>query len=143
MTLLQAVFSLHAILCYFYGGVTFFHTQIAVELQLANADWLRKKNSVLLKQHGACVLGLGLVALSAAQFEEANSRNSVAKCMLGFQILLCYALGQEWTESGQYQPPVAIGSFVFMVLYIICAFVPDKDVPVPPPSPGVHKDKTS
>lgn len=40
MTLLQAVFSLHAILCYFYGGVTFFHTQIAVELQLASEYFL-------------------------------------------------------------------------------------------------------
>mmetsp|Transcript_23443 Transcript_23443/g.47061 ORF Transcript_23443/g.47061 Transcript_23443/m.47061 type:complete len:142 (-) Transcript_23443:249-674(-) len=141
MTLLQAVFSLHAILCYFYGGVTFFHTPLAVEMQLASPDWLRKENSVLLQMHGACVLGLGLVALSAAQFEECNPRNAVAKCMLGFQVLLCYAQGQEWHESGQAQLPVAIGSFLCMVLYLLCAVFPDKDMPAPPPS--VDKDKLS
>lgn len=35
MTLLQAVFSLHSIMCFFYGCATFFHPEVTVELGLA------------------------------------------------------------------------------------------------------------
>jgi hypothetical protein len=35
MTLLQAVFSLHSIMCFFYGCSTFFHPEVTVELGLA------------------------------------------------------------------------------------------------------------
>ena len=41
----------------------------------ADRDWLRRENTVLLQLHGACVLGLGLVAISAAQFEYADPRS--------------------------------------------------------------------
>ena len=143
MTLLQAVFSLHSIMCFFYGCSTFFHPEVTVELGLARAfaptarvpgrlhlrsrgpaiwqcivrargrshapgpgpcgapprsarrnsppaflrvgdlevvgvsdrDWLRRENTVLIQLHGACVLGLGLVAISAAQFEYADPRS--------------------------------------------------------------------
>ena len=143
MTLLQAVFSLHSIMCFFYGCSTFFHPEVTVELGLArefaptacvpgrprlrsrgpaiwqcivrargrshapgpgpcgapprsarrnsppaflrvgdlevvcvsDRDWLRRENTVLIQLHGACVLGLGLVAISAAQFEYADPRS--------------------------------------------------------------------
>lgn len=35
MTYLQGVFSLHAIFCYFYGGVTFFNTDLTVKMGLS------------------------------------------------------------------------------------------------------------
>lgn len=89
----------------------------------ADRDWLRRDNTVLMQVHGASVLGLGLVAISAAQFEYADPRynffllflgsavaysndlrnrvmcarrNMIAKCMLGLHILLSYALLQDW-----------------------------------------------
>ena len=77
MTLLQALLSLHSIMCFFYGCSTFFHPEVTVELGLAHRDWLRRENTVLMQLHGACVLGLGLVAISAAQFEYADPRYRV------------------------------------------------------------------
>jgi hypothetical protein len=122
MTYLQGVFSLHAIFCYFYGGVTFFNTDLTVKMGLSrklhtepaspflaqtrclaalseaprlssvrftrqsisltlprpslpsDPEWSGQQYTVLMKMHGACVLGLGLVCISAAQFDEAESR---------------------------------------------------------------------
>lgn len=37
MTFLQAVFSFHSIMCFFYGCSTFFHPEVTVELGLARA----------------------------------------------------------------------------------------------------------
>ena len=88
MTFLQAVFSLNSIMCFFYGCVTFFDPDITVKLKLAcmprscflvhsllaDAEWIREDNATLLQMHGACVIGIGLFSLGAAQFEYADPR---------------------------------------------------------------------
>lgn len=147
MTYLQGVFSLHAIFCYFYGGVTFFNTDLTVKMGLSrklhtepaspflaqtrclaalseaprlssvrftgqsisltlprpslpsDPEWSGQQYTVLMKMHGACVLGLGLVCISAAQFDEAESRcgrsttshTPLASCRLheDVHLLLC------------------------------------------------------
>jgi len=142
MTFLQAVFSFHSIMCFFYGCSTFFHPEVTVELGLAHRDWLRRENSVLIQLHGACVLGLGLVAISAAQFEYADPRNLIAKCMLGLHILLSYAMLQDYKPGGQTQTPVMVATAIMSFLYsICCSLCPDKDPPTAtqPPTPSDKK----
>jgi len=133
MTYLQGVFSLHAIFCYFYGGVTFFNTDLTVKMGLSHPEWSGQQYTVLMKMHGACVLGLGLVCISAAQFDEAESRNKIARSMLGMTALVFMALWQDWREGGYSQTPVVFGVGVTTLAYLLgCTLLMDKEAPKKP-----------
>mmetsp|Transcript_22772 Transcript_22772/g.56227 ORF Transcript_22772/g.56227 Transcript_22772/m.56227 type:complete len:144 (+) Transcript_22772:274-705(+) len=128
MTYLQAVFSLHAIFCYFYGGVTFFNPEITVAMGLIHPDWSTSQFAVLMKMQGACVLGLGLVCISAAQFEEADPRNMIARCMLGMFALLFITMWQDLRDGGKSQLLVVAGVGITTVAYLIgCTLLLDTE----------------
>ena len=65
----------------------------------ADRDWLRRDNTVLMQVHGASVLGLGLVAISAAQFEYADPRYTFLLLFLGSVVAYSNDLQQRLTKS--------------------------------------------
>eukprot|EP00291_Cryptomonas_curvata_P000966 CAMPEP_0172190018 /NCGR_PEP_ID=MMETSP1050-20130122/22868_1 /TAXON_ID=233186 /ORGANISM="Cryptomonas curvata, Strain CCAP979/52" /LENGTH=106 /DNA_ID=CAMNT_0012864821 /DNA_START=138 /DNA_END=458 /DNA_ORIENTATION=- len=88
-------------------------------MNLAHPDFALKEFSLLVKMHGAFVIGLGLVAITAAQFEEAESRNKVAGCMFLIHALLLLAMWQEWKVDGHVKPPILICTIMATFLYSV------------------------